>query len=90
MRKNIESGLGTCLLIQAIETSAYSESAVTCRLTWTFMPNAGSEFEGRPWTFVNIYGYRAADDNGPAGWEYVLRDNEVLEMKKVVGKAFNE
>jgi hypothetical protein len=90
MRKNIDSGLGTCLILQNIETAVYSASAATCHLKWTFRPKVGSAFEGKSWTFVNIYGYRAATADAPAGWEYVVRDNEVNEMRKVTGKAFNE
>lgn len=90
MRKAHSDGLGVHLLIQDISTVAYSDTAVTCHLTWIFQPQAGSEFAERPWTFTNIYGYRAATAHGPAGWEYVLRDREVIEMVKTTGKAFNE
>lgn len=91
MRNNIDSGLGTCLILDSIDSiTTYSQSSAVCWLRWTFHPQASSEYAGRTWSFVNIYGYRAASKGSEAGWEYVVRDNEVSEMRKVVGKAFNE
>lgn len=90
MKRNITTGLGTCLLLQNIETRAYSDTAVTCWLEWNFRPSAGSEFEGRGWTFTNIYGWRAGSADAAAGWEYVVRDREVEAMREVTGTAFNE
>lgn len=89
LRNNIKSGLGTHLELNAIESiSIISDTAAQCSLRWTFIPGPTSEFAGSTWTFVNVYGYRAADDKNAAGWEYVVRDNEVGEMRKIVGMTF--
>lgn len=89
MRNNIKTGLGTKLLLDKIERiQAYSESSALCWLTWTFHPQAASEFEGKGWTFTNIYGYRAESAEMSAGWEFVVRDQEVNEIYRVTGKSF--
>lgn len=88
MLQNTTTGLGTCLLLRGVRVVPYSEGAATCYLTWTFRPAEGSRYEGNGWTFENIYGYRAASCGREAGWEYVVRDREVLEMRKVTGEDF--
>jgi hypothetical protein len=88
MRNNISTGLGTKLVLDEIEKiETYSEISALCWLRWTFVPQAGSEFEGRGWTFTNIYGYRRTD-GGEEGWEFVVRDQEINECVKVTGKSF--
>jgi hypothetical protein len=88
MRNNIKTGLGTKLVLDEIEKiEPYSEGSALCWLRWTFVPQVGSEFEGRGWTFTNIYGYRRTDD-GEEGWEFVVRDQEINECVKVTGKSF--
>ena len=89
MRKNISSGLGTKLTLDGIDKiEPYSGASALCWLTWTFHPHSGSEFHGKTWTFTNVYGYRAADERYPEGWEFVVRDQEVNEMMKAIGLTF--
>ena len=89
MRNNIQTGLGTKLVLDKVERiQSYSEASAMCWLTWSFHPQAGSEFEGRGWTFTNIYGYRAGSAGVSAGWEFVVRDQEVDAIYKVTGKTF--
>jgi len=90
MRKNISYGIGTCLILEDIsKVEVYSPTSALCWISWTFRPAAGSDFEGRPWRFTNIYGYRAEPDNpSDAGWEFVLRDEEVNAMVAATGKTF--
>lgn len=89
MRNNITSGLGTKLVLEQIEKiEPYSEKSALCWLHWLFHPQAGSEFEGKGWKFTNIYGYRAESDGKKEGWELVVRDQEVNEIKRVTGKSF--
>ena len=89
MRNNIHSGLGTHLVLDAIESiSLVSATAAQCALRWTFHPQATSEHAGKTWTFVNLHGYRVADSKCSEGWEYVVRDNEVGEMRQAIGVTF--
>ena len=89
MRNNIASGLGTKLVLDEIERiQPYSNGSALCWLRWTFHPQAGSEFEGKEWTFTNIYGYRAASAGCAGGWELIVRDQEVNEVIRVTGKSF--
>ena len=89
MRNNIVSGLGTKLVLETIDAiQVYSDTSAFCWLTWTFHPQAGGEFEGRGWTFTNVYGYRAESVEGGAGWEFVVRDQEVDAIRRVTGKTF--
>jgi hypothetical protein len=88
MRNNITTVLGTKLVLEEIvKIEAYSESSALCWLKWTFVPQAGSEFEGKGWTFTNVYGYRRTAC-GEEGWEFVVRDQEINECVKVTGKTF--
>lgn len=91
MRKNIASHLGCHMTLEGVTSVVYSETSVLCWITFTFHPQAGHELEGKTWTFTNVYGYRAAQPQleQKAGWEFVLRDNEVNEMLKVAGWSFN-
>lgn len=89
MRSNISTGLGTKLVLQEIvKIEPYSSTSAMCWLNWTFEPQAGSEFEGRGWRFTNIYGYRAVSGGEEAGWEFVVRDQEVDECVRVTGRSF--
>ena len=89
MLKNVQLGLGTKLVLNKIEKiEPCSESAALCWLNFSFAPMEGSEFEGRGWTFTNVYLYRAASLGLGPGWEFVVRDQEVVEMRKVVGTTF--
>ena len=89
MRNNIASGLGTKLILDAVEkVEAYGDAAALCRVRWTFQPQVGSVYEGKGWTFTNIYGYRAATEEGSTGWEFVVRDQEVNAFRRVTGKTF--
>ncbi len=89
MRNNISTGLGTKLVLEEVEKiEVYSETSALCWMRWTFHPQAGSEFEGRGWTFTNVYGYRGATDGREQGWEFVVRDREINEMVKVTGRSF--
>jgi hypothetical protein len=89
MRNNIASGLGTKLVLERIEKiETYSETLALCWLHWSFHPQAGSEFEGKHWEFTNIYGYRASSNGLKDGWELVIRDQEVDEVKRVTGRSF--
>ena len=91
MRNNIRTGLGTKLILERIDKiETYSATSALCWLTWSFHPQAGSEFEGRGWTFTNVYGFRAAAEGEGcgAGWEFVVRDQEVERMKEVTGGSF--
>lgn len=91
MRKNIASRLGCHMKFEGVKVTVYSETSALCFITFTFHPQPGHELEGRTWTFTNVYGYRAAQPqvDQRAGWEFVLRDEEVNEMVKVAGWAFN-
>ncbi|KAM0720413.1 hypothetical protein Q7P37_004549 [Cladosporium fusiforme] len=91
MRKNIASKLGCHMTLEDVKSTVYSETSVLCWITFTFHPQPEHELEGRTWTFTNVYGYRAAQPQlgQQAGWEFVLRDQEVNEMVKVAGWAFN-
>ncbi|KAK3684648.1 hypothetical protein LTR37_020080 [Vermiconidia calcicola] len=89
MRNNIFTGLGTKLILETIEKIVpYSETSALCWLRWSFHPQEGSEFEGRGWTFTNIYAFRAASADLRAGWEFVVRDQEVNEIRRVTGRTF--
>ncbi|CAJ2503253.1 Uu.00g106470.m01.CDS01 [Anthostomella pinea] len=89
MRKNIESGVGTRLDLLAIhKTEVYSPTSALCWLEWEFVPKAGSEYGGKSWKFTNIYGYRAATKESAAGWEFVVRDDEVNAFVQATGKTF--
>lgn len=89
MRNNIASGLGTKLVLDAIEKiQPYSAGSAFCWLRWTFHPQVGSEFEGKTWSFTNVYGYRVASAGCAAGWELVVRDQEVDGVVRVTGKTF--
>ena len=89
MRSNIRSGLGTRLILERVEKiEIYSDTSAMCWLTWSFHPQAGSEYEGRSWTFTNIYGYRASSAGHSEGWELVVRDQEVEEFKRATGQTF--
>ena len=89
MRNNISSGLGTKLVLESIEKiETYSETSALCWLHWSFHPQAGSEFEGKGWEFTNIYGYRASSNGMEEGWELVIRDQEINEVKRVTGRSF--
>jgi hypothetical protein len=92
MRKNIDSGLGCHMTLDRVETTIQSDSSALCFITFTFHPQPGHELENRTWTFTNVYGYRAAQPQSGQvpGWEFVLRDQEVNEMVKVAGWAFNK
>ena len=90
MRKNISYGIGTNLELVSIgKVDVYSEASALCWLKWKFHPRPGSEYEGKGWTFTNIYGYRAADDGQAHGWELVVRDEEVNAMRKATGESFD-
>lgn len=87
MRNNIHTGLGTKLILDKIEKiDQYSDSSALCWLQWTFHPQAGSEYE--TWSFTNIYGYRGGTEEAAAGWELVVRDQEVEAIRRVTGKTF--
>ncbi|KAK5173859.1 uncharacterized protein LTR77_002540 [Saxophila tyrrhenica] len=94
MRNNISTGLGTKLLLRSIDKiEPYSETSAICWLKWTFEPMEGSEFEGKGWTFVNVYGFRKEKEDegegkGGRGWEWVVRDQEVDEVRRVTGGTF--
>ncbi|KAK3111422.1 hypothetical protein LTR53_013357 [Teratosphaeriaceae sp. CCFEE 6253] len=89
MRSHIDSGMGTHLELLAIEkVEVYSPTLALCWLHRVFHPKPGSEFAGKDWKFTNIYGYRAADDNAEAGWEFVIRDEEINGFSKATGKTF--
>ncbi len=91
MRNNISTGLGTKLILQEIEkTETYSASSALLWIRWTFQPQAGSRYERQDWTFTNIYGYRAASAGEAAGWEFVVRDQEVNEVVRVTGGSFED
>lgn len=92
MRKNIDYGIGTHLELLAIsKMEVYSQTSALCWLDWAFHPRSGSEYEGRGWQFTNIYGYRAATTEGvEAGWEFVVRDEEVNAMVRATGKRFDD
>lgn len=79
------------MTLEEVTSVVYSETSVLCWITFTFHPQAGHKLEGKTWTFTNVYGYRAAQPQleQKAGWEFVLRDNEVNEMLKVAGWSFN-
>ena len=89
-QKAIIDGLGTHLVLDDFSISIYSSSSCLCNLTWTFHPPKDSKVTSQGWTFTNIYGYRSATGEVAAGFEFVLRDNEVSEMRKATGKAFDE
>ncbi|TKA64491.1 hypothetical protein B0A55_10727 [Friedmanniomyces simplex] len=89
MRSNITSGMGTHLELLGIEkVEVYSSTLALCWLHWVFHPQAGSEFEGKDWKFTNIYGYRAASEDAEAGWEFVIRDQEINAFREATGKTF--
>ncbi|KAK5685192.1 hypothetical protein LTS10_003269 [Elasticomyces elasticus] len=89
MRSNITSGMGTHLELIAIEKiEVYSLGLALCWLHWAFHPQAGSEFGGKSWEFTNIYGYRASTDDAEAGFEFVIRDNEINAFAEATGKSF--
>lgn len=89
MRKNVSLGLGTHLRLLSVPSiQVYSPTSVLCWLEWEFVPRSGSEYEGRGWRFRNLYGYRAASEGAEAGWEFVLRDEEVESMVRATGLSF--
>lgn len=47
-----------------------------------------SEFEGKTWSFTNVYSYRAESQGLAEGWESVLRDHEVNEFVRATGRSF--
>ncbi|KAK0361640.1 hypothetical protein LTR91_018987 [Friedmanniomyces endolithicus] len=89
MRSNIASGMGTHLELLSIEkVEVYSSTSALCWLYWVFHPKPGSEFAGKDWKFTNIYGYRAASEDVAAGWEFVVRDQEINAFKEATGGSF--
>jgi hypothetical protein len=96
MLSNATSKLGTCLILDEVKKiEVYSPTSALCWLSWTFQPAKESEFVGRTWSFTNIYGYRAASPIKPgdaavepAGWEFVVRDEEVNAIVKATGRSF--
>jgi hypothetical protein len=94
MRKNITYGIGTRLELRSIsKIEVYSETLALCWLDWTFVPKAGSEFDGRNWQFTNIYGFRRVaglPDGMTGGFEFVVRDEEVNAMVRATGKSFSD
>ncbi|KAK1815798.1 hypothetical protein LTR12_009782 [Friedmanniomyces endolithicus] len=89
MRSNITSGMGTHLELLSIEkVEVYSSTSALCWLHWVFHPKPGSEFAGKDWKFTNIYGYRAASEGAEAGWEFVVRDQEINAFKEATGGSF--
>ncbi|KAK4548670.1 hypothetical protein LTR36_009581 [Oleoguttula mirabilis] len=91
MRKAISYGIGVHLdLLEICKVEVYSQTSALCWLHWAFRPKPGSEYEGKDCTFTNIYGYRAATAGVEAGWEFVVRDEEVNAMFKSIGKSFDD
>ncbi|KAI6839296.1 hypothetical protein KC365_g6049 [Hortaea werneckii] len=91
MRKNVTLKLGTHLkLLQTKKIESYSSTSALCWLEWQFVPQKGSEYEGKDWKFTNVYGYRAASEGLAAGWEFVLRDEEVESMFAATGMRFDD
>ncbi|TKA30994.1 hypothetical protein B0A50_01962 [Salinomyces thailandicus] len=91
MRKNVDLGLGTYLkLLQVRKIETYGETSALCWLDWEFVPQKGSEYEGRGWKFTDVYGYRAASEGLDGGWEFVLRDEQITAMVKATGQSFAE
>ncbi|KAK0260524.1 hypothetical protein LTR01_002488 [Friedmanniomyces endolithicus] len=89
MRSNITSGMGTHLELLSIDRiDVYSSTSALCWLHWVFHPKPGSEFAGKDWKFTNIYGYRAASEDAEAGWEFVVRDQEINAFKEATGGSF--
>lgn len=90
MRKAISYGIGVHLdLLEIRKVEVYGQASALCWLHWAFRPKTGSEYEGKDWTFTNIYGYRAATDGAGAGWEFVVRDEEVNAMVAATGRSFD-
>lgn len=91
MRKNISTSLGCHMTLEGVSSAPCSETSALCWITFTFHPQPGHELAGREWTFTNVYGYRRgyAAVGREAGWEFVLRDQEVEEMVKVAGWSFD-
>ncbi|KAI7368636.1 hypothetical protein KC354_g2536 [Hortaea werneckii] len=91
MRKNVNLKLGTHLkLLHIKKIESYSSTSALCWLEWQFVPLEGSGYNGRGWKFTNVYGYRAAGEGIAAGWEFVLRDEEVESMFAATGMRFDE
>ena len=89
MLKNVALRIGTKLVLNRIEKiEPCSETSALCWLNFSFHPRGGSEFEGRGWTFTDVYLYRAESSGKAAGWEFVITDQETSEMKKATGKTF--
>ncbi|KAI7371365.1 hypothetical protein KC354_g600 [Hortaea werneckii] len=91
MRKNVTLKLGTHLkLLHIQKIESYSSTSALCWLEWQFVLQKGSEHEGKGWKFTNVYGYRAASEGLAAGWEFVLRDEEVESMFAATGMRFDD
>ena len=74
-----------------VQVEAYSETSATCRLTFTYHPATKGKFAAlEPWSFTNIYGFRAGDEGVAAGWEFVLRDQESSAMQTATGAGFEK
>ncbi|RMY04661.1 hypothetical protein D0868_06830 [Hortaea werneckii] len=91
MRTNVTLNLGTHLtLLHVKKIESYSLNSALCWKEWQFVPQKGSEYEGKGWKLTNIYGYRVASEGLAAGWEFVLRDEEVESMFVATEMRFDD
>ena len=76
-----KSGLGTDIRLRASRVERVSDQAALCWLTWRIYPRNGV----KPWSFVDLYGFRAAPNRTgglEGGWEFSNADNEYEELLK--------
>lgn len=89
IQKTIDNNVGINMFLKDVRVESYNEKVALCWLTFDVHALAGSKHENKTWRFTNVYGYRMADAAAAAGWEFVLRDQEVDEMRKATGERFD-
>jgi len=88
MRSEMCTRIGNRMVLQDARIEPYSTTSALCWLTFDFCPLPGSELGGKGWTFTNVYQYRAATAGVDAGWESILRDQEINKFQKATGQSF--
>lgn len=80
IRKGDERGIGHDLRLVSCRVETASEQSALCWIGWALKPTASGL---DPVEFTNVYGYRHANEKARLGWEFVIRDQEMMMYKKL-------
>ncbi|KAI9701622.1 MAG: hypothetical protein M1820_006393 [Bogoriella megaspora] len=80
----VKHGLGLDVRLKKSRVEVVSLSSALCWITWELYP-LDKSIEG--WDWENVYSYRVRQD-GKAGWESVISDNEIAGLTQRVPKFF--